>query len=190
MIIETLSISELKPAPYNPRLALKPGDKAWEKLERSLDEFELVQPIVWNRNTSHIVSGHQRLAVLKNRGEKEVDCVVVDLSLEKEKALNVTLNNASVGSDWDAAKLVDLVSELQSLPEFDATLTGFDDQQLSDLVLAPAWDDGSSTEDESELDQDIVRVTLEVPRDEWDGVRVLLDGILAEHPTTRLHVNL
>lgn len=190
MIIETLSISGLKSAPYNPRLALKPGDKAWEKLERSLDEFELVQPIVWNRNTSHVVSGHQRLAVLKHRGEKEVDCVVVDLSLGKEKALNVTLNNASVGSDWDAAKLVDLVSELQSLPEFDATLTGFDGQQLSDLVLAPAWDDGSSTADEGELDQNVVRVTLEVTHDEWGSVRTMLDEILAKHSTTRLHVNL
>lgn len=189
MIIETRSIAELKPAPYNPRLELKPGDKAWEKLERSLDEFELVQPIVWNKKTGHIVSGHQRLAVLKHRGETEVDCVVVDFSLEKEKALNVTLNNANVGSDWDAAKLVDLVSELQSLPEFDATLTGFDDQQLSDLILAPAWDDGSSSEDESDLDENIVRVTLEVPRDEWEEVRTMLDDILAENSTIRLHVN-
>ena len=41
MLIQIIPLSDLHPAPYNPRLTLKPGDKRWKKLERSLAEFEL-----------------------------------------------------------------------------------------------------------------------------------------------------
>ncbi len=166
-------------------MTLNPGDQAWKKLERSLDEFELVQPVVWNRKTEHVVSGYQRLAVLKHRGAKHVDCVVVELSLEKEKALNITLNNSEVGSDWDATKLVDIVGELQSLPDFDANLTGFDEQQLRDLVLAPASDDFNA--DNEQIDESLHRVSLEVPNETWEEVSELLNELLSVYPSVRLH---
>lgn len=187
MLIRKVSLQDLNAAPYNPRIPLKPGDARWKKLERSLAEFSLVQPIVWNERTGHVVSGHQRLAVLRHRGETEVDCVIVDLPLNQEKALNVTLNNASVGSDWDADKLVDLVEELQNLPDFDATLTGFDAQQLQDLVLTPvAFDPSAPASGAGESDR--VQVALEVAADDWDDVQTHLDDLLAEFPDTRLHL--
>ena len=110
MQLRTLSITDLKPAPYNPRIELRPGMPGYERLARSLDQFELVQPIVWNEQTGHVVGGHQRLTVLRDRGVTEGPVVVVSLSLEREQALNVALNNANVGGDWDPAKLVDLLS--------------------------------------------------------------------------------
>lgn len=192
MQLQRLSINELRPAPYNPRVALQPGDQAFEKLKRSLDEFDLVQPIVWNRRTGHVVGGHQRLEVLKHEGQIEVDCVVVDLPLEREQALNITLNNTSVGSDWDPDKLLDLLDDLHELPNFDATLTGFDEQQLQDLLLAPNPDEADawlpSDDEESAIDH--VRATLEVPLDRWDSVKVTLDNLLAVEPTISLHVRL
>lgn len=186
MLIQKIAVHELNPAPYNPRIALRPGDPAWIKLERSLTEFNLVQPIVWNRRTGHVVSGHQRLAVLKHQGQTEVDCVIVDLPLEKEKALNVTLNNSHVGSEWDADKLIDLVSELQDLPDFDATLTGFDEQQLKDLILTPELPE-EICERSPETDRDIIRITLEIRSEDWDDIQKHLDDILASYPATRLH---
>jgi ParB-like chromosome segregation protein Spo0J len=126
MEIRTLPIDALKPAPYNPRIELKPGMAGYDRLARSLDEFDLVQPIVWNEQTGHVVGGHQRLAVLKARGVTEVPAVVVSLSIEREMALNVALNNAAVGGEWDPARLVDVLAELDGRPDFDATLTGFD----------------------------------------------------------------
>lgn len=187
MQLKKMPVGELNPAPYNPRLQLKPGDVAWKKLERSLREFELVQPIVWNEQTGHVVSGHQRLAVLKHQGHTEIDCVVVRLPLEKEKALNVALNNSSVGSDWDTEKLIDLVVELQALPDFDATLTGFDERQLQDLVLVP---DPDPFEEPSQTDGDdhLYHATLEIPADAWDAVEEQLNLLLAAHPGIRLHV--
>ncbi|MCA9076064.1 MAG: ParB N-terminal domain-containing protein [Planctomycetaceae bacterium] len=192
MQLQRLSVIDLRPAPYNPRVALQPGDQAFEKLKRSLDEFDLVQPIVWNRRTGHVVGGHQRLEVLKHQGQTEVDCVVVDLPLEREQALNITLNNSSVGSDWDPDKLLDLLDDLQDLPDFDATLTGFDEQELQDLLLAPNPEgaDGWLPSDDDESACGSVRATLEVPPDRWDNVRETLDHLLADEPTVTLHVRL
>ncbi|MEW4531038.1 ParB N-terminal domain-containing protein [Maioricimonas sp. JC845] len=188
MHIESLSVERLKPAPYNPRVPLKPGDPGWEKLKRSLDEFDLVQPIIWNRRTGHVVAGHQRLEVLKSEGRSEVDCVIVDLPLEREKALNVTLNNAAVGSDWEPEKLVDLLGELRELPGVDATLTGFDDQQLRDMLFVPDPDFTPPAESAVDRESDDILVRLEVPRQDWDQVRTELDELLAAFPQIRLHV--
>ena len=192
MQLQRLPVTDLRPAPYNPRVSLQPGDQAFEKLKRSLDEFDLVQPIVWNRRTGHVVGGHQRLEVLKHQGETEVDCVVVDLPLEREQALNITLNNTSVGSDWDPDKLLDLLDDLHELPDFDATLTGFDEQQLQDLLLAPNPEAaaGWRSPDGEESAIDHVRATLEVPLNRWDNVKEALDQLLANEPTISLHVRL
>ena len=186
MHIERHSLSELKPAPYNPRVRLKPGDAAWQKLERSLQEFELVQPIVWNRRTGHVVGGHQRLEVLRHQGVTHVECAVVDLPLDREKALNVALNNARVGSDWDPDKLLALLTDLQEVPDFDATLTGFDEQDLRDLLLDPV---APSEQQETTSDaQSTMRLELEFPGDDWPELEQDLNSLLAVFPQLRLHV--
>src|SRR5438552_3967959 len=59
--IRRLPVAELNPAPYNPRRALKPTDPAYRKLEASLREFGLVEPLVWNETTGYVVGGHARL---------------------------------------------------------------------------------------------------------------------------------
>ena len=75
--MQRMPIDQLKPAKYNPRKDLKPGDPAYEKIRRSLHDFGYVDPIVWNEVTGNIVGGHQRYKVLKAEGATEVDCVVV-----------------------------------------------------------------------------------------------------------------
>ncbi|MGH7128401.1 MAG: ParB N-terminal domain-containing protein [Planctomycetaceae bacterium] len=182
MNIQTLPIDTLRPAPYNPRVPLRPGSAAYRRLERSIDEFDLVQPIVWNELTGHVVAGHQRLEILKVRGITEVPAVVVSLSIEREKALNVALNNANVGSDWDADRLLGLLGELSALPEFDATLTGFDADELNELLLAPAAELPQEPDEPDE--NETVRVTIEIDPDEWDSVRPDLDEFIADHNLT------
>lgn len=185
MHIESLPLERLQPAPYNPRKPLQPGSAAYRRLERSLREFDLVQPLVWNKTTGHLVSGHQRLDILKAKGVTHVEAVVVELSLEKEQALNIALNNSLVGSEWDAGKLIDVVRELQET-EIDVALTGFDAEELADLLLMPEED---VTDVDDDADPQVVRVQLEVPADEWDAVRVELDALLAGHDV-RVHVRL
>ena len=112
MVIEKKRISELLPASYNPRKDLKAGDAEYEKLKRSIEQFGYVEPIIWNKHTSNVVGGHQRLKVLKESGIEELDCVIVDLPEEKEKALNIALNKIS--GDWDKDKLALLITRFTS----------------------------------------------------------------------------
>ena len=58
-----------------------------------------------------VISGHQRLKVLEELGYNEVECVIVELNKNKEKALNIALNKIS--GDWDNAKLEELLAELK-----------------------------------------------------------------------------
>lgn len=132
MNIQCTPIQEINPAAYNPRVDLKPGDPAYDALHRSVDEFGLVEPLVWNKQTGNLVGGHQRLKVLIARGETEVETVVVDLPPEKEKALNLALNK--IHGDWDEQKLAELLDELIQTPEFDIALTGFEEIEATDLI--------------------------------------------------------
>lgn len=132
MLIRRIPIGKLQPAPYNPRVDLKPGDPEYEKLARSMDAFGAVQPLVWNNRTGHVVGGHQRLKVHQARGDKHVDVVVVDLPLEKEKLLNLALNKVS--GSWDQDKLAALLDELVKCPKVDLELSGFDLPEARDLI--------------------------------------------------------
>jgi len=84
--IQKISVEKLNPAVYNPRKDLKPGDKEYEKLKRSIEEFGYVEPVIWNQKTGNVVGGHQRLKVLLDLGQTEIDCVVVDLDPQREKS--------------------------------------------------------------------------------------------------------
>jgi ParB-like chromosome segregation protein Spo0J len=180
MQIETIALDKIQTAPYNPRADLKPGDAAYERLKRSIEEFDLVEPLVWNRRTGHLVGGHQRLKVLKSRGLTHVEVSVVDLPPEREKALNVALNNPNLAGDWDLSKLNELIAELGALPEFDETLTGFDASEIRALVLEASHDlNDDVAEDESETET--VEVRLVVPADGWERVKPDLDALVARH---------
>ena len=130
MIIEKIAVENLKAAEYNPRKALKPGDAEYENLKRSIMEFGYVEPVIWNKQTGNVVGGHQRLTVMRDLGITEIDCVVVDLDPTREKALNVALNKIS--GEWDVPLLTSLLKDLED-SGFDATLTGFDVSEMSDL---------------------------------------------------------
>lgn len=131
MNIQKIKIDQINPAAYNPRLDLKPGDAEYERLKRSIDTFGYVEPLVWNSRTGNLVGGHQRLKILLEQGAREVEVSVVDLNLEKEKALNVALNK--VRGDWDKEKLGQLLAELEKIPDFDVTLTGFDVPEINKI---------------------------------------------------------
>ena len=129
MLIEKLRTDRLLPAEYNPRKDLQPGDPEYQKLKRSVEQFGYVEPIIWNKATGRVVGGHQRLKVLLDLGIDEVECVVVEMDEEKEKALNIALNKIS--GDWDKDKLALLITDLTAA-DFDVSLTGFDPAEIDD----------------------------------------------------------
>jgi hypothetical protein len=70
-------------------------------LKASIGRFGLVELIVWNERTRHIISGHQRYAILQQRGIQEVPMIVVDMTPEEESAASLTMNNPKIEGEFD-----------------------------------------------------------------------------------------
>ena len=146
---ERRKLADLKAAEYNPRKALTPDDAEYQKIRRSIEEFGYVDPIIVNEDGT-IIGGHQRATVLADLGYEEVDVVVVDLDKQREKALNIALNK--ITGEWDELKLKDLLLDLD-LGDYDISLTGFEQNDLTELVdklaIEPEAVDDDFNEDEA-----------------------------------------
>lgn len=130
MEIQIMKLSDLKPADYNPRIDLESGMEEYEKLKQSILEFGFVDPPIFNKRTGNLVGGHQRVAVAKDLGLcEEIEVSVVDLPLDKEKALNVALNKIS--GRWDDDKLALLLKELDADI---LDLSGFGEDEIQDVI--------------------------------------------------------
>lgn len=128
---KTIAVSDLKPASYNPRKQLKAGDKEYEKIKNSIQEFGYVEPIIVNYDMT-VIGGHQRLTVLKDLGYTEVQCVEVHIEDEnKVKALNVALNK--ITGAWNEELLAGLLIDLQNV-DFNVDLTGFEPPEIEQLM--------------------------------------------------------
>lgn len=132
MKIQKIKLSRINPAAYNPRKDLRPEDPEYKRLLKSMDEYGCVEPLVWNSRTGNLVGGHQRLKILLAKGVQESHVSVVDLPLEKEKALNIALNKIS--GDWDNEKLNALLEDLLKVDDFDVELTGFDLPDIENIL--------------------------------------------------------
>lgn len=176
MDLETIPITSIIPAEYNPR---KISDTEYKKLANSINEFGFVDPIIINLNNNHIIGGHQRYTVLLDQyiqnGENEelnlirlgdIGWIFPETELtihdeDYEKALNIALNQIS--GEWDLDKLEEIFTEL-TINGFDTELTGFNSLDLEDLdihletIETPT--ETEITEDEYEPEEDL-EVTVE-----------------------------
>ncbi|HNX02206.1 MAG TPA: ParB N-terminal domain-containing protein [Candidatus Cloacimonas sp.] len=117
--METRKITELIKAEYNPR---RISEHMLQKLQDSIREFGFVEPIIINKDNT-IIGGHQRVAAAENLGLTEVPVIVVDLTKDQEKKLNLALNK--IVGEFNPEKLVVLLNELD-----DISLTGFTESEL------------------------------------------------------------
>ncbi len=159
MRFTTMKLSDLTAADYNPRKALSSGDREYEKLRRSLEEFGCVDPLIWNVRTGRLVGGHQRLTVMRDLGWTEAEVSVVDLPEEKEKALNIALNKIS--GEWDLDRLRDLLVELEAV-EIDVSLTGFDAEEIAEIM--PRAEEAEPREDGFDAETEVSKITEPITR--------------------------
>lgn len=111
--METWKRSQIREADYNPRVIT---DQSKKKLKEKMKAVGLLQPLVVNRRTCTLVSGHQRLASLDalerwkpdSGKDYELDVSVIDVDDATEKELNVFFNNPSAMGEWDLDKLAEL----------------------------------------------------------------------------------
>lgn len=159
---KTLPIGQLKPAAYNPRKQLKPGDKEYEKIKNSIKEFGYVEPIIVNYDMT-VIGGHQRLNVLKDLGYEDVQCVVVHIEDEhKVKALNIALNK--ITGAWNEQLLADLIVDLQSV-DFNVDLTGFEAPEVEQLFSKVH--NKKVKEDDFDVDGELAKPAFSRPGDVW-----------------------
>ena len=79
-----MKLEDISPADYNPRKTLKPGDQEYESLKNSLDRFGLAEPLIYNKRTGTLISGHQRLMSLKTvERKKQKSSLLISMSNRK-----------------------------------------------------------------------------------------------------------
>ena len=159
--LRMITVSELKPAEYNPRKKLKPGDKEYEKIKNSIEEFGFADPLVVNADMT-IIGGHQRLTIATALGYTEVPCAVVDIDKVREKALNIALNK--ITGAWDENLLAELLEDIQS-SDFDLGKTGFDPPEIEQLFNQVH--DKDVKEDDFDVEEELKQPTFSKLGDLW-----------------------
>ncbi|MBQ1361986.1 MAG: DNA modification methylase [Oscillospiraceae bacterium] len=180
--LKVLPISVLKPAEYNPRKKLKPGDREYKKIKDSIEEFGFADPLVVNADMT-IIGGHQRLNVAIDLGYTEVPCAVVDVDKTREKALNIALNK--ITGEWDEQLLADLLTDLKDA-DYDLDYTGFDAPEV-DALFSNIYDK-KVKEDDFDVDKELKQPCFSQSGDLWllGRHRVICGDSTGEEVYTRL----
>lgn len=206
---QTLKLADLVHPPYNPRVQIERDTPEYDALKRSLEQHELVEPLVVNLCNMHCVGGNQRLTVMRDMGVEEETCVVIEQPDElKEKELCLALNK--IKGCWDTEKTGELLRDdavldfetgfdLDEVKSYraieEATATGGDDlDELEDDTEEPDTLDELEEAAEDELEDDteepeaygtsakIGQIKIKLTADEYDELlnSIRDDGIFAE----------
>lgn len=127
---ERIPRSSIARASYNPR-SLSTDQR--RRLKVVLEKHGLCQPLVWNKRTSVLCGGHQRLGILDSLSpEKEwaVPVTIVDLDEKQERELNVALNNQESAGSFDVGMLGKMFEGFN----LDIEAMGFDPGKLKTLL--------------------------------------------------------
>ncbi|MCD6192506.1 MAG: hypothetical protein J7L26_03430 [Candidatus Aminicenantes bacterium] len=164
---EYVSLDELKPLKRNP----KRHDLG--TLHGSFKRFQFIDPIIVNRRTGHVISGHGRLEALVQKhksGEKppgnvraKGDCWLVpvnwvDVPEKEEEAAALALNRTVELGGWNEAELAEILSDLATIDALEGV--GWTPEEVDYLLFSHEneKENGSTTEQEE------VKIELKVPQ--------------------------
>jgi len=175
--MRSVRVGEIAPAPWNPRVELRPNDPEWESLKASIEEFGIADPLIvserspWlagqkgDKRTLLLVGGHQRLSVLVALGWERLEVgpeiKLLRLASERtEKRLCLALNRND--GRWDEDKLAALVVEVGDRAEMsEASALGFTVDEYETLLARAETIDGNVAAPESFPTKDEETVTTE-----------------------------
>ncbi len=136
-------VGKLIPYGRNPRK----NDHVIEQMAGAIQEFGFRIPII-AKSTGEVVDGHLRLKAALHLGLETVPVVLADdLTPMQIKAFRILANRSATWADWDEDLLRLELEELQ-LDDFDLSLTGFDDDELLEIMA------GEETTAEGNTDED------------------------------------
>ena len=187
--IEQIPIDGLHPDPANPR---RISEEELDALERSIRQFGFVEPVIARRGDATVIGGHQRLLAARRLGLSAVPVIWLDLSAEQARLLGLALNKIS--GSWDDTLLARLLAELQSVSDLDLSLSGFDEDEVKELLRSLETREKREQVESFDLDaaiEEATRAPRTKPGDLWklgdhrllcgdatkaDDVARLLDG--------------
>src|ERR1035437_3897488 len=167
--VEQVPIDELRPDPANPR---RISDEELDSLERSVRQFGFVQPVLARREDQTVIGGHQRLVAARRLGYTTVPVTWLDLSIEQARLLNLALNK--IGGSFDDALLARLLADWAASPDVDLTLSGFDEDEIKDLLRSLETREKREQVESFDLDEALAEATR-APRSKPGDLWVLGD---------------
>jgi DNA modification methylase len=175
--ITYVPISDLKPAPYNPR---KWDKEAKKQLTESLKRFGFIDPVILNKAEGRkniIIGGNFRVETAKEMGIEKVPAVYIDIpDVEKEKELCIRLNRNTGEFDYEL------------LAEFDETFLkdiGFNSEELDNIF------EEEPTEEQFDLQKELDKLGIELEAQkgdvyDLDGSRLMVGDSTVEADILKL----
>ena len=136
----------------NPRNWRKHPKAQRDALAAVLDRVGWVQDVIVNRTTGHLVDGHARLDIARQRGEASIPVVYVELDEAEEALVLATLDPLAAMAEADTDALADLLASVTS-----------EDAALTSMLDALAKAEGIDTAVEGLTDPDDVPEPVEAP---------------------------
>jgi len=140
--VERRKVADLVPYARNSRVH---SDEQVAQIAASIKEWGWTVPVLIEPDGG-IIAGHGRIMAAQKLGIKDVPCMVANGWTEGQKRAYVIADNKlALNAGWDDDMLKVELGELDGL-DFDLSLTGFDDDELSAL-LADEPTEGLTDED-------------------------------------------
>ena len=156
--IEMLPIEGLVPYANNSR---SHSDEQVAQVAASIKEFGFTNPVLVDKDNM-IIAGHGRMKAAMRLGLTEVPCIRLDhLNDFQKKAYIIADNKLALNAGWDDELLRLELGQLND-DGFDLSLTGFDDDELSKLLIPEQIDGLTDEDDVPEVPEDPVTVEGDV----------------------------
>lgn len=167
LVIERAHINSVWTHPANPRQ----GDVG--AIALSLRQHGQYRPIVVQRSTGYVLVGNHTLLAARSLGWSHIDAVFLDVDDEEAARILLVDNRTSDLAVYDPGALAAMLTDLAQQTEAGLAGTGFDSDDLDDLLADLAASEPTRTEG---LDRQIV---LTVPGDVYERALAVLARIQA-----------
>ena len=182
MQTQLIEINAVTPFDKNPRI----NEHAVDKVAASIEKFGFNQPIVTNTE-GVICVGHTRWLAAKQLGLKKIPVFKKEMSELEFIAYNVADNRTGEDAKWNEEILSSLLKELNALDDTLLNLTGFDEEELGDLLndfdegFNP-WDSNDKAKSKGEnLDGITAFIKISCDQEDRDDLIEALKPVVAKY---------
>jgi 16S rRNA G966 N2-methylase RsmD len=148
---KTMQLADLKVHPDQADVR-EISDDSLEALSKHIEKVGLVEEIIINKRTGHIVSGHQRRRVLLTQGYTTARIKVVDVTRKTENMMFINMNSQAISGSFTAGA-IDYVMALEAKLGTDVY------QDVGLQMLEVELGDGKPKQKEGLTDPDAVPAT-------------------------------